>query len=355
MRQTSRNFALLTPVVIVSLTVACNDNNRSHRAPVQSQQTSSQTTTRVQSQQDTSLVSAEDFGLATVIGLVESNAVKNGEELEQRINDPSSGINNIDVDGDGQTDYIGVVEEQSATGKTFSFVAFKSSDQDAEPIPIATVTLAQDTTTNTVTVSGGYPEYVHGYRDHYYHRPGLTLGRVLWLSWAFGPRPMYSYGPMWRSSWAPRPVMSRSVARQTRTTVRTTTKMRPVAQSKARPASYKGSAKSQNYAKRVKNGSVKMPKKTGSVSGNANQMRDFKARDKSKPVQKGTSFGSAPKKPTTASPAAPKKPSTWKSGSGSPTYKPKSTTPSRRPTVRPSKPRSKPRARPRSRSRSRRR
>ena len=85
MRQFLRNFALLTPLVIVSMTVACSDNR--------SRQTSTtQTTTRVQSQQDTSLVDAEDFGLATVIGLIESNAVKNGEGLEQRINDPSSGV-----------------------------------------------------------------------------------------------------------------------------------------------------------------------------------------------------------------------------------------------------------------------
>lgn len=345
-KQTSRNFAFLTPLVIVGMTFACNDDNRSHNAPVRSQRSSSQTTTRVQSQQDTSAVSAEDFGLPTVIGLVESNAVKNGEELEQRINDPSSGINNVDVDGDGQTDYIGVTEEQSATGKTFSFVAFKSSDQDAEPIPIATVTLTQDTTTDTVSVSGGYPEYVHGYRDHYYHRPGLSLGDYMLLRWAFGPRPMYSYGPMWRSSWAPRPVMSRSVARQTRTSYRTTTKMRPVAQSKPRPASYKGSAKSQNYAKRVKSGAVKMPKKTGTVSGNTNQMRDFKGRDKNKPAPKGSSFGSTPKKPALKPPTRP---------TNRPAYTPKPSTPSRRPSYTPPKPRPKPRARPRSRSRGRRR
>src|SRR4051812_3110950 len=73
------------------------------------------------------LMDAEAFDLGQVVGLIKADKVADAQSLQTTINDPSSGNNNVDLDKDGQIDFIAVHEAQAAGGKKFDFIAYPSS------------------------------------------------------------------------------------------------------------------------------------------------------------------------------------------------------------------------------------
>jgi hypothetical protein len=263
-------------------------------------------------------MNAEDFDLATVLELVKNNQASNGEELEKIING-DSGINNVDIDGDGQIDYVFVKEgEQTEAGSTLQFWAVPSKTQDPEEAQlIATTSFSKDTQTNEITVAGGYPDYVSGYDNHYYsyrmpHRQGMTLGEAAFLLWAFDRhRPMY-YRPYMSSYYVRRPYLSASIRTTRRTTYRTNNKITArTVQSGKRPASYAKQPSVTKAKSRYSSSKYAAPNKTSKTLGSRkNQSTAFSKRDKSKPQQKATGFGAGKKKKAGWS-SSPKKKSGW--------------------------------------------
>lgn len=145
--------------------------------------------------------------------MVKSNRVKSAEELEKAINS-DNGINNVDVDKDGKIDYISVKEGRKGDAISLDLMAVPSGTQNpAEGVVVASITFSKNTQTNTVEVSGGYPNYVSGYQDNYYsyRHNGLSFGEAMFLAWMFSPRTAYYYNPYYYRSYVPRPIYSTNV------------------------------------------------------------------------------------------------------------------------------------------------
>lgn len=202
-----------------------------------SSRTETQTTTSQQVDTQSFLLNAKDLDLQAVVGMVKSNRVKSAEELEKAINS-DNGINNVDVDKDGKIDYISVKEGRKGDAISLDLMAVPSGTQNpAEAVVVASITFSKNTQTNTVEVSGGFPNYVDGYQDNYYsyqHR-GLSFGEAMFLAWMFTPRPLY-YQPYYYRSYVARPIYSHSVLTTRRTVYRTPGST--VVSSSRRPSAY---------------------------------------------------------------------------------------------------------------------
>lgn len=225
------------------------------------------------------LLNASDLDLGQVIGAAKNGRFKNGQELEAFINDPTNGVNEVDVDGDGRRDYV-TVRDQG--GGTLDLAVM----QKGEPLTIASVTINQ--TTNEI--SGGYPTYVNGHRDHYY-RDRFTVGDAMFMMWMMdATRPRFYGAP---------PATYRSTTVRTRTERRRVRGSSPVAKSSrsARPAGFKVKSASPARAQRATSkraSSRRLSDRRGragsSFGKKATPRRSFGGRKKATP-RKSRSFG----------------------------------------------------------------
>ncbi len=204
--------------------------------------TRSTTHTTTSTNTQSHLMDAKDLDLQTIVGMIKSNKVDGAKELEKAIN-TTSGINNVDIDKDGKIDYIIVKENRGGSGGAISLdlLALPSSTKkESEATTVASISFKKNVQSNQVEVSGGYPNYVNGYNNHYYsyRQPGLTFGQGMFLMWMYSAhRPLY-YRPMfYRSYYSPRSVYSSGQLRSTRTTYRSQTKVSPVRKA-SRPSNY---------------------------------------------------------------------------------------------------------------------
>ncbi|MEE2902434.1 MAG: hypothetical protein VYC39_08895 [Myxococcota bacterium] len=147
---------------------------------------------------DKFLLHALNFDLEAVMGLLEKGKIKDYSELEAKINDPSTGINNVDIDADRLVDWV-AIEESRKDGKIhLSFVAYASSsprDKNLRVV-VAQVTLNKKAKSDPnsaaaekeeIEIEGGYPEYAEGYDDYYYRQryyvmTEAELARYMWLA-----------------------------------------------------------------------------------------------------------------------------------------------------------------------------
>lgn len=253
--------------------------------------TSTKTTeaTTVEAQQ--LLMNAEDFDLATVTELVKSNQFKDMAGLEEYINNMESGINNVDIDGDGQIDYVGVNETQEGGKYNIAFVAYPSSEDGQNETTIAQLAISQSTTSEEVTISGGYPDYVGGYDSHYYsssyHRRGMSFGDALFLSYMFSSRPMYVQRPYRSIGYRSAPIRSGSQLRSTRSSAQTRARVSPT-RSTSRPSTYKVQGSDRT---RSRMSSGKQKPQGSSLSTRSGSQRDFQRRDTSNASQTGAATG----------------------------------------------------------------
>jgi len=227
-------------------------------------------------------VSPQDFALDTVLALLKSG-VNDGPTLEARINDPASGINNVDVDKDGRTDFVNVVEAQIPAGKKMELMAHPSSNNGPD-ISIAAIRFAQSD--SGVDVQAGYAPLIDPQGQYYYH--DSLLANMLFAQWLFMPsRPYYvSSVPM---GYTYRPRMAPSQFTQTRTTYTTQTKISPIV-STPRPASF-------NAARLT---SPPRPAAT-TLGGTAQGVSNFQVDNRQKAA--GTAFGSTPVRTSAPAPA----------------------------------------------------
>ena len=266
-------------------------------------------------QGDTFLLNSDDFDLETVIGLVKGDGIGNIQELEDKVNSPDSGINNVDLDGDGKIDYILVKENREGGAFTLEFMAVPSqSKKEADANLVASMNIKQSG--ESTEVSGGYPSYVSGHDTHHYHYSqrghGMSMGQAVFLAWMLTPnRGFYmSPRPYMGAGYMSRGYMTPSQRTSTRSSYsKTSTKVSPVTKS-AKPASYKSAPSASKTQSRFKSGAAKPNKADKSLSSRNKAAKTYKSHSGAK--QKATGFGSKSKSSPSRS-----KSSGWGRSSGS--------------------------------------
>lgn len=112
------------------------------------------------------------------------------QTLEKAINNPANQINNLDLDKDGNIDYLKVQEADNNNLKVIDDVS------NSESVTVASIKVGPTDNNNTADMSiQGNPSYA-GY-NNYYHS-SFSLTDVLILSYFLRPHsyymPMYHYG-----------------------------------------------------------------------------------------------------------------------------------------------------------------
>ncbi|HEY9001904.1 MAG TPA: hypothetical protein VIM89_11170 [Mucilaginibacter sp.] len=152
------------------------------------------------------------------------------QTLEKAINNPNNHINNLDLDKDGNIDYLKVEEPGQNQLNVVDDVS------DADSVTVARIHIQPDQANNTANLNVyGNPAYV-GY-DNYYHS-SFTFTDFLLLSYFLRPHPYYM--PMYHYGYYP----------SYYTRVRTVTNFRPTTSSAMSSRSYRSSLSSPNRSQR---------------------------------------------------------------------------------------------------------
>ena len=181
--------------------------------------------------------------------------------LEEKINDPSTNINNLDLDKDGKVDYLTVTENDQNQ--------MVISDASVDPaVTVAKITITPDQQAQTAGMQiVGEPAYCGSYNTYY--NPHISFGELLFLSYLLAPHsyyhPYYGYGryPAYYTT-------HRTVVRTVYTPSRS------------------------NYVSR---GSSSAAPSRSSLSSPSRSQRSFSNRDASRPVGSG-GFGNRPTAPS---------------------------------------------------------
>jgi len=144
---------------------------------------------------------ADGLDLQAVVQVLKD--VKDAEALERALNDPELGLNNLDLNEDGQVDYIRVVTEQE--GDTHVII-LQVPLEEHEVQDIATIEVEKDAHGEIAMQVHGS---VHVYGPDYYVRPvGVHFSVFPFISWLYSPiyrpwRPHYyiGYYPTWYRPW----------------------------------------------------------------------------------------------------------------------------------------------------------
>jgi len=112
------------------------------------------------------------------------------QTLEKAINNPANQINNLDLDKDGNIDYLKVQESDNNKLKVIDDVS------NSESVTVATINVSPDNNSNTADLNiQGNPSYA-GY-NNYYHS-SFSFTDFLLMSYLLRPHsyymPMYHYG-----------------------------------------------------------------------------------------------------------------------------------------------------------------
>ena len=139
---------------------------------------------------------SENLDLKAVASLF--GEVADLEKFEAELNSPDRHINNLDLNGDGQVDYLRVVEMNENDGHLIIIQAVLATDiyQD-----VASIYVDKDAVTNTVSVQVVGDEYLYG--TNYVIEP-VYIYRPIIYDWFWGPSwvcwhsPYYwGYYPHW--------------------------------------------------------------------------------------------------------------------------------------------------------------
>ena len=149
---------------------------------------------------------ADGLDLQAVVQVLKD--VKDAEALEQSLNDPELGINNLDLNEDGQVDYIRVVTEQEEDAHV---IILQVPLEENEVQDIATIEVEKDEKGEVVMQVHGH---VDVYGPDYYVRPvDVHISVFPFVSWLYSPlyrpwRPHFYIGfyPKWYRPWRVVPV-----------------------------------------------------------------------------------------------------------------------------------------------------
>lgn len=110
---------------------------------------------------------------------------KDGAEFEKLLNSPNNGVNNLDLNEDGQVDYISVTEYGDSRVKGFSLTTEPAPGETQE---VATIEVEKAGDQANVQIQGN--ERLYG-QNHYHHSSFGLMDFVI-LSWLFQPRPLFA-------------------------------------------------------------------------------------------------------------------------------------------------------------------
>ena len=216
---------------------------------------------------------ADGLDLASLGAVIKE--AKNAKEIEKKINQPG-GINNLDLNGDGQVDYLKVTEYGNKKDEFgFSLTTEVEKDQEQE---VATIDIVKTGEKAEVSVRGNQNIYGSGANHYFSHGIGTFL---LW-SYLLSPHPFFyspfGFYPAWYS---PYPMVSRNVYQNRASTYRNN-----IQNSKISSPTKNANIKSPNANKTAEKG-IKRSLKNPSQS-----QKSFLARSKSSAVRSG-GFGRA--------------------------------------------------------------
>lgn len=151
---------------------------------------------------------------------------KNLEEFEKALNNPDEGLNNLDLDGNGEVDYIRIVEEVAGDAHLIILQAAIGKDEFQD---VATIEVEKNGDSYNMQVHGNTIIYGENY---YYHPVHIRVWPI--FTWIYRPvyRPYHSrfyfgFYPRW---WRPFHPIHRNVYRNrvVRYTNRNTFVVKPV-------------------------------------------------------------------------------------------------------------------------------
>ncbi len=208
---------------------------------------------------------------------------KTAEQLEKLLNDSGEGINNLDLDENGEVDYVQVEEYGSGNSRGFSLTVETSADEEQE---VATIEIEKSGNEADVQIHGNS----HVYGANHYHRSRFGFGDYLLLSYMFRPHPFYmspwgyGYHP---SYYRPYRTVSTTAYRNRTSSARSSAGM-----TRTNNNSLKSRARSPNAGKTASN--IRAPLKSPTAS-----QKSFQSRNPSKSVRSGGFGKSRPSRPST--------------------------------------------------------
>lgn len=116
---------------------------------------------------------AASLRLDAVVALVEGDTIADAKALEIQLNDPAAKLHAIDLDGDGKTDFVDVIERRKDGKTTLELRAIPSSEQKSEnlaKVSVVVATLELEAKPEHVVVHATYSEHIeHDATLHVYH------------------------------------------------------------------------------------------------------------------------------------------------------------------------------------------
>ena len=136
---------------------------------------------------------SEDLDLKTVATLF--GQAKDLEQFEQMLNNPDSAFSNLDLNGDGNVDYLRVIETADQTRHLIVIQAVLAKDiyQD-----VASIFVEKDPESETVTVQVIGDEYIYG--ADYIIEP-VYIYRPVIYDWFWGPSWVCWHSPFYWDYW----------------------------------------------------------------------------------------------------------------------------------------------------------
>lgn len=136
---------------------------------------------------------SEDLDLKTVATLF--GQAKDLEQFEQMLNNPDSAFSNLDLNGDGNVDYLRVIEtaDQNTHLVVIQAVLAKDIYQD-----VASIIVEKDSASESVTVQVIGDEYVYG--ADYIIEP-VYIYRPIIYDWFWGPSWVCWHSPFYWDYW----------------------------------------------------------------------------------------------------------------------------------------------------------
>ena len=245
---------------------------------------------------------ADGLDLQAVGGLVKR--ARSAEDFETLLNSEAEGINNLDLNEDGETDYIKVTEYGDDVVQGFSLSTELAQGQEQE---IATIEIEKQSDTEAeVEVHGN--QQIYG--NNHYHRSRFSFTDALILSYLWRPHGFYSsrwgygsYPPSYRRYSTVTPNTYRSRAASTRNSANMTS---------ASSRQVTANVSSPNQGKSAAN--IRAPLRNPSTS-----QRSFQTRNPSRQVASGgfgrSSTASAGRNTRASTSRAPSRPSVRASSS----------------------------------------
>jgi hypothetical protein len=279
----------ITLVAAIALT-SCKDNNESHVVVKDYQPSTVSVTPEVANLGD-------NLNLQALGELVKNST--SAQDIEDKLNQQGS-INNLDLNNDGNVDYIKVTEYGEGNQKGFSFTVDLPNNESQE---IATIEVQKGSDGAQMNIQGNHQLYGnnHYYQSHYslsdlmimhylftYHRPYYSP-----YHYGYYPRYYRSYRSAPYSSYRTRMATTTRTTRITRSTPSTTTTTRSISSPNANKASSTVTARAKSMAaptssqKSFSTTSSARQKPTTSGFGNKNRSTTSSS---SKPRSSGSSW-----------------------------------------------------------------